>query len=270
MAAVGTLDGKAVVITGAGSGLGRAYALACAAAGASVVVSDVDAAAASSVVGEIAAAGGSGSAFAGSVDSWDSDRELIEHCVTTFGSLDGLVANAAVRHEALPWDEEEAALRRIAEINILGTQFTVRHAMRQMVESGRGGAILTVVSGARFGMHGMSAYGASKGAVAAMTAAWALEGMPLSIRVNGLSPLAETTMSLGDTRADRPPLPDAGDIAPIVPSLLSDQLRGVTGQLVRFDGRRLSAYAAPGREDQVEERDAWTSADLVSTLWNWF
>jgi NAD(P)-dependent dehydrogenase (short-subunit alcohol dehydrogenase family) len=264
------LEGKAVVITGAGGGLGRSYALACAARGAQVVVNDVDADAARAVADEIRAYGGAATAFPAAVDDWDATEALVAHCVTTYGQLDALVANAGVRHEALPWEEEERRLRLMAEVNVLGTQFTVRHAMAAMVDAGRGGVILTIVSGARFGLHGMSAYGASKGAVAAMTAGWALEGAAVGIRVNGLSPLARTPMSLGDTREDRPPLPQPEAIAPVVPVLLSDRLRGVTGQLIRFDGSTLSAYSVPGAIDRTDEREEWDSEELASTLWNWF
>lgn len=260
------LDGKAVLVTGAGSGLGRAYALACAAESGRVVVNDVDPAAARAVAAEIAGSGGIAVGIGGSVASWDDSRAMVERCTAEFGSIDGVVANAGVRHEALPWEETEAGLRRLAEINVLGVQFTVAHAMRAMVHSGRGGAVVTIVSGARFGLRGMSAYGASKGAVAAMTENWALEGRPVGIRVNALSPLARTPMSLGDTREERPALPPAEDVAPVVPALLADALGDVTGRIYRFDGRRLGTYLPVALDDVGDEREQWDAAGLVAAL----
>ncbi|QYC40202.1 2-(S)-hydroxypropyl-CoM dehydrogenase [Nonomuraea coxensis DSM 45129] len=137
----------------------------------------------------------------------------------------------------------EARLRRITEVNVLGVQFAAVHAMRAMVRRGAGGSIVTIVSGARSGIPGMSAYGATKGAVAAMTAGWARDCASAGIRVNAVSPLAETGMAALDTRPDRPALGAPGDVAPVVVALLSDATRGVTGRIVRFDGAELGVYA---------------------------
>jgi len=237
------LAGQSIVVTGAGRGLGRAYALACAAHGAAVVVNDVSPAAAGAVADAIRAGSGRAVAVPGSVASWSTAASLVDSAVREFGRLDGLVANAGITHHAAPWDEDEQSLRRIVETNVLGTQFCATHAMRAMASAGAGGSIVTVVSGARLGIAGMSAYGATKGAVAAMTAAWALEGAPLGIRVNAVSPLAETDMAALDTRPDRPVLGAPEDVAPVVVALLSDVTAHITGRIVRFDGRRLGVYA---------------------------
>jgi NAD(P)-dependent dehydrogenase (short-subunit alcohol dehydrogenase family) len=263
---VNLLAGKGVLVTGAGGGLGRAYALACAAEGGRIVVNDVDPTAADAVAAEITASGGTAVGIGGSVACWDESRAMVERCTAQFGAIDGVVANAGVRHEAPPWEETEAGLRRIAEVNVLGVQFTVTHAMRAMVDARRGGAVVTIVSGARFGLRGMSAYGASKGAVAAMTENWALEGMAVGIRVNGLSPLALTPMSLGDTREERPPLPPAEDVAPVVPALLSDALGTVTGRVFRFDGRRLQAYLPVALDERDQRGGPWDAEGLSTAL----
>lgn len=230
-----------VIITGGGAGLGRAYSLACAVAGARVVVNDVDATVANDTVATIRATGGRASAHVGSVASWDFCRALVDGAVRDFGRLDGLVANAAIKHEALPWDETEGNLRRIHDVNVLGVQFCGTHAMRVMAER-RGGSIITVVSGARLGIAGMAAYGATKGAVASMTVSWALDAAHVGIRVNAISPLALTAMAVADTRKDRPALGHPDQVAPLVVSLLSDASSGLTGQIFRFDGTQASVY----------------------------
>ena len=240
------LDGRSVVITGAGRGLGRAYAHACAAYGANVVVNDIDEAAARAVVEELTAMGRHAVAEPGAVGSWSTAARLMDTAERQFGRIDGLVANAGITHQAMPWDEDESRLRHIAETNILGVQFCATHAMRAMIRQGTGGSIVTVVSGSRFGITGMSAYGATKGAVAAMTAGWALDCAPMGIRVNALSPLALTGMAAIDARPDRPALGAPEDVAPAVVALLSEATRGVTGRSIRFDGMTLSAYTAEG------------------------
>lgn len=259
------LAGRAVIITGAGQGLGRAYALAAAAAGAAVVVNDVDPMSASDTAAQIVDAGGSARVVIGSVADWSTAEQLTSTCLKGFGRVDGVVANAAIMRNAEPWEENEADLRAIAEVNILGVQFTVRHAMRAMVDGGKGGSVVTIVSGAREGMAGMSAYGASKGAVAAMTANWALAGAPRGIRVNAVSPLGRTPMSLADHRADRPELPDPELIAPLIVALLSDATADLTGAVLRFDGTRLSAYRS-SLAQLGTRTDAWSAADLAQAL----
>ncbi len=263
------LAGRAVVVTGAGQGLGRAYALHAAAAGASVVVNDVDGGAAHGTVHEIRAAGGFGTAVVGSVGDWGIAASTVETCVTEYGRIDGFVANAAIMHTAPPWEETEAGLRRMAEVNILGVQFGVAHAMRAMIASGRGGSIVTVVSGSRLGIPGMSAYGASKGAVAGMTVNWALEGAAHGIRVNAISPLGATRMAAMDARADAPEFPDPAAVAPLVTALLSGATERITGRIIRFTGTLLATYADPALEHE-EDRTAWNSDEVATTLGAWF
>ncbi|MFF0817132.1 SDR family NAD(P)-dependent oxidoreductase [Rhodococcus sp. NPDC003318] len=237
------LDGKSVAITGAGSGLGRAYAVACAAHGARVTVNDVDADAVHETCEAIVRSGGAATPHVGSVASWEAARELVV-LASGRGGLDGLVANAAINHHELPWLDTEETIRRTMEVNILGVQFVGVHAMRAMLDAG--GSVVTVTSGARFGIPRMSTYGASKGAVSAMTSSWAIDGRPYGIRVNAVSPLAHTRMSAADDRPDRPALATPDRIAPLIVALLGDGSAGVTGQTFRFDGDELSVYKDPG------------------------
>src|ERR1700680_3984569 len=91
------LDGRAVVVTGAGQGLGRAYAMHAAAAGASVVVNDIRSDLAAAVVAEInAESGGKAIASDQSVDSWEGAEAIIRSCISEFGKIDGLVNNAGI------------------------------------------------------------------------------------------------------------------------------------------------------------------------------
>ncbi|MBX3093653.1 MAG: SDR family NAD(P)-dependent oxidoreductase [Cryobacterium sp.] len=263
------LNDKTVVITGAGGGLGRAYAVAAGAAGANVVVNDVNLTAARAVAEELTASGSQAIAVGGSVSSWEDSEALVDECTRRFGQIDGLVTNAGIKHEAHPWDETEENLRSIAEVNILGVQFIARHAMRAMVDQGVGGSIVNIVSGAQFGIRGMSAYGASKGAVTAMTANWAKEAELHHIRVNAISPLAMTPMAAQDTRDDVPDLPDPNTVAPLVVALLSDEAVGITGHTIRFDGRSMSRYTAPEITDSSMRSEGWSAEELVRHISGW-
>jgi NAD(P)-dependent dehydrogenase (short-subunit alcohol dehydrogenase family) len=246
------LAGKRIVVTGGGQGLGRAYAMACAQEGAAVVVSDIEPQAVAAVTAEIEAAGGRALGHAGSVASWADAEALVGRCVDELGGLDGLVNNAGVTAVGDPWSFGEDDLRRVVDVNLLGTLFCGTHALRHMAGNG-GGAILNVTSGALLGILEHSLYGATKGAVMSLTYGWAMDAAPHGVRVNALSPLARTAMSLAwanrdEEHMDEPP-PEA--IAPVVPFLLSDRAAGISGQVVRLDHRGLSLLRAPAFGDPV-------------------
>jgi NAD(P)-dependent dehydrogenase (short-subunit alcohol dehydrogenase family) len=171
---MGLLDGKAVVITGAGRGLGRAYALHAASHGAAVVVNDVDGDEAEKVTAAIRESGRTAVANGGSVADPDAARELVHQCVSEFGSLDGLVNNAGISHHAMPWAEDTDRIRAVIETNVLGGMCCGTAAARAMPGQG-GGVIVNVASGAMLGQTGAAAYSASKGAIAAMTFSWATD-----------------------------------------------------------------------------------------------
>src|SRR5207253_11354170 len=123
-------------------------------------------------------------------------------------------------------------------------RFCGTHAIRRMLAQG-GGTIINVSSGAHLGMRHMAAYGATKGGVASLTYTWALDLAPHGIRVNAISPIADTRMAdaLGP-RARRPGWPPE-HTAPLVSFLLSDPSRGISGQVIRLNGRQLGLIAHP-------------------------
>jgi len=97
---VGVLDGKSVIVTGAGRGLGRAYAVFMAREGARIVVNDLDSSEAENTAREIEQAGGEGAAHTGNVGDWAVAADLVEHCASRFGGPDAVVNNAGVTHAA--------------------------------------------------------------------------------------------------------------------------------------------------------------------------
>jgi NAD(P)-dependent dehydrogenase (short-subunit alcohol dehydrogenase family) len=253
---VGLLDGRNVVVTGAGRGIGAAIARLAGQEGACVVVNDLDLAPAEEVVADIRAAGGRAVAHVADIVEWDGAGSVIDRCVDEFGSIDGLVANAGMFYMSLPAEQRPDDFRRMIEFNSVAVAYPGLHAIRRMTAQGSG-SIVNVTSSSAGGLAAMSAYGASKGAVLSLTVGWALDLQSSGVRVNGLSPIAMTRMH--EWRMDYEQIPDDERAAvraarhvdpefnaPPAVFLLSDRSSHVTGQILQIErGSRLGMLAHP-------------------------
>jgi NAD(P)-dependent dehydrogenase (short-subunit alcohol dehydrogenase family) len=261
------LNGKAVVVTGAGRGLGAAYAMHVARAGACVVVNDIEGELAEAVADRIVRAGGRAVASAQSVRDPDQASAIVERCLAQFGRVDGLVNNAGLHHEALPWDEDVEAARELIEVNVLGVFYCGVAAARVMRRQ-RSGSIVNIASSSLFGQPRSGSYAASKGAVASLTLSWALDLDGLGVRVNSVCPLAWTRMveASPDAQAHCTPEHTPERIAPLITYLLSDRAEGITGQLIRFTGDQLHIVRQPGVRDPVLRAVGWDTEDIATAF----
>ncbi|MFN2497404.1 MAG: SDR family NAD(P)-dependent oxidoreductase [Pseudonocardiaceae bacterium] len=261
------LRGKAVVITGAGCGLGEAYAVHAARAGACVLVNDIDGDLAEAVAAGITREGGRAVASSQSVRDPDQASAVVERCVAQFGRIDGLVNNAGLHYEALPWEEDVDAARELIEVNVLGAVYCGIAAARVMRWQ-RAGSIVNVASGSLLGQRRASTYSASKGAVASLTYSWALDLEGVGVRVNGICPLAWTRMVERSPAARLRCTPEhtAERVAPLVTYLLSDRAGGITGQLIRFTGEQLHIMRHPGFKDPVLRGTGWDTETIAAAF----
>ncbi|WP_089302885.1 SDR family NAD(P)-dependent oxidoreductase [Haloechinothrix alba] len=259
---MGMLDSKSVVVTGAGRGLGAAFAVHAAEAGAAVVVNDVDVATAERTADVVRQRGGRAVVSGHTVREPDQAQAIVDTGVAAFGGVDGLVNNAALNYESAPWDEDTGTARELIEVNVLGVIHTGLAAARAMRD--RGGSIVNISSGAFFGQRRLGTYAASKGAVASLTASWALDMEDAGIRVNAVCPLARTRMVHRSRRALRncPPDRTPDRIAPLVTYLLSGAAAGVSGQVVRCDGQRLHIVGHPYNKMPVLENTRWHTDEV--------
>ena len=186
--AAGFLAGGAVVITGAGSGIGRATARVCAREGAALVLGDIDPALARESADAILEGGGRAVPIAGDVAEAETHAALADACLAEFGKLSGWVNNAAFAGGSALTDTDDEAWQRVQAVTLGGTFRGCRSALAHMRTQG-GGAIVNIASGAGLGAEpGLSAYGAAKAGVIALTRSAAVESAAEGIRVNCLAP----------------------------------------------------------------------------------
>jgi NAD(P)-dependent dehydrogenase (short-subunit alcohol dehydrogenase family) len=259
---VDRLKDKVALVTGGGGGIGGASAGALAREGASVLVVDIDEAAARAVATGIRSRGGEAAAFGADVSDEAQVTAAVGTATSHFGRLDVLHNNAALTDSAfLAADVAVTELslevwERTMAVNLRSQMLMCKHAVPEMVRSG-GGSIINMSSGASLkGDRTRTAYGVSKAGVNALTMYVATSHGKEGIRVNAILPglvitdavrahLDEKTLtSLGRaTLTPRVGQPD--DIAEVVVFLASDESRYVTGQMIAVDGG-MSAHVAVG------------------------
>ncbi|MFG1230340.1 SDR family oxidoreductase [Xanthobacter wiegelii] len=179
------LSNKICIVTGGASGIGRAASLIFAREGATVAIADKSGAAA----GRVAEEAGNG-AFAIEVDvskSFDVER-MIKQVVERCGRLDVLVNNAGYGIPGDVTQTDEDDWNRLMAVNINGVFFGCKYAIPEMRAIGGGSIINTASIVATVGIRDRAAYCASKGAVAALTRAMALDHVADKIRVNAIAP----------------------------------------------------------------------------------
>jgi NAD(P)-dependent dehydrogenase (short-subunit alcohol dehydrogenase family) len=185
------LDGRAVIITGAGGALGRAMAVGLAAAGAGLALDDLDGDRLAATAAAVRDAGGTCLTLAGDAADPDHIATLVDMAESTFGWINGLVNNAGInpqqgRPEDFPNDVWEEVLR----VNVGGYFRFAQVVARRMIAAGQGGSIVNVssIAGASALGRGNLAFGVSKAGVDQLTrelaVAWARHG----IRVNSILP----------------------------------------------------------------------------------
>ena len=248
-AARADLDGKVVLVTGAGSGIGEACAHRAAAGGARVAVVDITRDAAERVASEI---GGDARAIEADVAEEGSVAEMVATVVGQFGRLDGAINNAGIggAHFAVgdyPLDD----WRRVMRVNLDGVFLCVREEIRTMRETG-GGSIVNMASVlAAAGYPEQVAYVTSKHALVGLTRVAALDHASDGIRVNAvgpafiLTPLVEQTMTPEAIAAVAPMhalgrwgLPE--EVAEMTAWLLSDAASFATATFYPLDGGLLA------------------------------
>lgn len=263
-----SLEGKLILVTGAGTGIGKGVALEVARQGADVVLCySSSAKGALEAVEEIRGMGRRATTVQADLSKVAECQRVVDEAVAFLGGLDGLVNNAGVTLTTDFQDVTEEQFNRIYFLNIRGQFFTAQRAVRCMVERGQtlrqrgqawaGGSVVNISSVHGFvGCPGHSVYAGTKGAINAFSRELAVELCPAHIRVNVLAPGSievpsyftsdpTYTHELGNRIVPwgRIGLPE--DCGYIDAYLLSDAAEFMTGQVLYFDGGLTAKMALP-------------------------
>ncbi|MBS4101202.1 SDR family oxidoreductase [Tsukamurella paurometabola] len=279
----GIVDGRVVIVTGAGRGIGRAHALAYAAEGAAVVVNDygvgLDGADASSgpaqqVVDEIRAAGGQAIANASDVADWDGAQALVRSAIDEFGRLDVLVNNAGFLRDRMLVNMSEAEWDAVTRVHLKGHFAMLRHAAGYWRDESKAGRqpearVINTSSGAGLlGSVGQGNYAAAKAGIAEMTIQAAAEMGRYGITVNAIAPAARTRMT-EVTFADDMAAPEDGfdamapeNISPLVVWLGSVESADVTGRVFEVEGGKVSVAQGWRHGPQRDKGARWAPSEL--------
>ncbi|WP_129663824.1 SDR family oxidoreductase [Phytoactinopolyspora endophytica] len=279
------LDGRVAIVTGAGRSLGKAYALALASAGASVVVNDLDGAAAEATTEQIASAGGRAVASIGPVGDTSTADALVTAARESFGRIDVLVANAGVLRDRVLWKMSDEDFDLVIETHLRGSFTTGRAVATALREQGEGGRIILVGSPAgQHGSFGQTNYAAAKAGLVAMARTWSLELARAEITANAVIPTALSPMTatipayaeLYESFVNGEPIPaqyrrdhalgSPEDVAPLIVWLASDASADVTGQAIGIGGDKLTLYAHPAELHAAYADGGWDAAG-IDAVW---
>ena len=187
------LAGKPICITGGSSGIGRATALACARAGMPVVVTARREDRLGEVVREIEAAGGRGVAVAGDVTDRAAMEAMVDRCVSAFGSVHAVFANAGYGIDDPVHKVDERAMRDMFEVNFWGTMNVVWAALPRMIEARSGHIVICSSTISKIALPGCGAYCATKAAQNMVGRAMNLELARKGIRTSTVHPVGTRT-----------------------------------------------------------------------------
>ncbi|MFL5210779.1 MAG: SDR family oxidoreductase [Microvirga sp.] len=246
------LKGKVCIVTGGGSGIGRATCLLFAKEGARVVVADKRQQAAEGVAAEGAAAGATMLPTMMDVSRDDDAQRVVHQTVEAFGRLDVLVNNAGYGFAGTVVDTDEGAWDALMAVNVRGVYLCSKHAIPAMAKNGGGAIVNTASVVATVGIRNRAAYCASKGAVAALTRAIAIDHVAEGIRCNAVAPGTIDTPYFDEILRKSPVAADSRkalearqllgrlgtpeEIAAGILFLASDESRFATGTILTIDG----------------------------------
>lgn len=274
------MEGKVVVVTGAGGAIGHEIALLMAREGAAVIVNDLgstvngegrDESVAQQVVNEIRSFGGEAAPNTDSVTEWDSAMNIVEQAVRTFGRIDAVVNNAGILRDRIFHNMEAAEFDAVVKVHLYGSFYVSRAAATHFRRQNSGAYIHMTSGSGLYGNYGQANYGAAKLGIVGLSRQIALDMSRYRVRSNCISPVAFSRMieaiptntpeQAAHVEMRRQKMKPA-QIAPMAVFLASDAASEVTGQIFSVRGNEIFLISQPRPIRSAHCGDGWTPARI--------
>ncbi|TFK27206.1 peroxisomal hydratase-dehydrogenase-epimerase [Coprinopsis marcescibilis] len=268
-------DGQTIIITGAGAGLGRAYALMYGRLGANVVINDLNATAANTVVDEVVKVGGKAVA---AICSAEEGEKIVAIALEKFGAVHVLIANAGILRDKSFQAMTKAEWDIVLAVHLRGT-YKCAKAVWPVFQKQKYGRLLTTCSQVGiYGNFGQANYATAKAGIIGLTKSLAIEGKKYNIIANVLAPSAGTAMTSTVWPQEMVDAFKPDFVAPVVGYLTSKDNTETSGAVFEVSGgwaaqtrwQRTGGYGFPHSsvytpEDVVAKWDEITKYDERAT-----
>ena len=277
---MGVLDGKVVLVTGAGRGIGRDFALAMADAGAAVVVNDLgtstegdseEGTPADEVVKEIVDGGGRAVANYGSVSDFTEAGRMVQDAIDHFGQLDAVVNNAGILRDRMFHKMSVDEWKAVVDVHLNGSFYVSRAAASHFRERETGAFVHMTSASGLVGNFGQANYSAAKLGLTALSKSIALDMNRYGVRSNCIAPFAWTrmigTIPVNDdaqkARVEKLKSMTPARIAPMAVFLCSDLAKDVTGQIFAVRNNEIFLISQTRPLRAVHRSEGWTPESIA-------
>jgi len=275
------LEGKVIVVTGAGGGIGRDIALAMAREGARVVVNDIgasvagegsDAGPAQQVVDEIRAEGGEAAANTDSVSDARAAARIVATALDSFGRIDGVVNNAGILRDRFFHKMSDDEWDAVIKVHLYGSYHVSRAAAPHFKEQQSGVYVHMTSTSGLIGNFGQANYAAAKLGITALSKSIALDMRKFNVRSNCIAPFAWSRMigsiptetEAEKARVERMKQMTPAKIAPLAVCLASDAAADTNGQIFAVRNNEIFLISQPRPVRSVHRGEGWSAETVAS------
>jgi NAD(P)-dependent dehydrogenase (short-subunit alcohol dehydrogenase family) len=279
----GCLEGKTLLVTGAGRGIGRDIALLAAEQGAKVVVNDLggaadgtgaDAGPAQQVVDEIVGGGGEAVASTASVAEPDGAESIVGSALEAFGRIDCVVNNAGILRDKIFHHMTPEDFEQVISVHLLGSFYVARAAARHFRAQESGTYVHFTSTSALIGNVGQANYAAAKMGIVGLSKSIALDMERFNVRSNCVAPWAWSRLigtipaetEAEKARVERVKQMTPGKIAPLAVYLASPLSNGISGQIFGVRMNEIYLFSQPRPVRSIHDSQGWTIDGLAERL----